>query len=81
MLRVTVELLPFGDESAKKTLTTFDIANNGTGNLNLDYGNYDVRLDYLDRWYRNVVTDHPRELPVLQLVYQALSGLNKKGEI
>ena len=79
MLRVTVELLPFGDESAKKTLTTFDIANNGTGDV--EYGNYDVRLSYLDRWYRNVVVDHLRDLPVLQLVYQALSGLNKKGEI
>lgn len=29
MLRVTIDLLPFGDESAKRTLATYEIVNRG----------------------------------------------------
>ena len=29
MLRVTIDLVPFGDESAKRTLATYEIANRG----------------------------------------------------
>ena len=31
MLRVTVELIPFGDEDAKKTIKTMEIWNTGEG--------------------------------------------------
>lgn len=38
MIRVTVELLPHGSESGKRTLGTLDIANDGSGNE--EFGNY-----------------------------------------
>ena len=38
MIRVTVELIPHGIESLKRTLATMDIANDGTGDLSV--GNY-----------------------------------------
>lgn len=31
MIRVTVELIPLGDESRRRTLATMEIANDGTG--------------------------------------------------
>ena len=42
MIRVTIELLPAGNESRKRHLGTVDIANDGTGTRGL--GNYNVRL-------------------------------------
>ena len=38
MIRVTVKLLPLGDESSKRTLGVLKIANDGTGDLT--NGNY-----------------------------------------
>lgn len=40
MLRVTVEVVPFGIEAAAETLDTIYIANDGTGTPEI--GNYDV---------------------------------------
>ncbi len=42
MIRVTVELLPHGDESRKRHLGTATIANDGTGTTT--HGNYNIRL-------------------------------------
>ena len=42
MIRVTVELVPYGDESRAKTLHTAVIANDGTGTKN--QGNYHFSL-------------------------------------
>ena len=38
MLRVTVELIPYGDESRKRSLAVMEIANDGTGDY--EVGNY-----------------------------------------
>lgn len=43
MIRVTVELVPFGDETYKKVIGIMNIANDGRGTHAL--GNYDVRLE------------------------------------
>lgn len=62
MLRVTIELLPFGSEEKKRHLGTIDIANDGKGTP--ERGNYMVRLAKmgrpLDTWRRGVVKDFPR---------------------
>lgn len=61
MLRVTIELFPFGDETKKSIIRTIDIANNGTGDS--VYGNYDARTDadMIDTaWKKNVVKHHHR---------------------
>lgn len=42
MLRVTVQLIPRGDETKTRTLATLEIANDGTGDENT--GNYRGRL-------------------------------------
>lgn len=52
MLRVTVELVPWGVESEKKTLGTMIIANDGTGTH--QRGNYNVR-----RYGRRGITKKP----------------------
>lgn len=40
MLRVTIEIVPFGIEENKRTLSTINIINDGTGNNK--YGNYRI---------------------------------------
>jgi hypothetical protein len=42
MIRVTIELLPHGDETRKRHLGTAIIANDGTGKDT--HGNYNIRL-------------------------------------
>lgn len=42
MIRVTVELIPHGDESKARMLGVMEIANDGTGDL--DIGHYDGTL-------------------------------------
>jgi hypothetical protein len=46
MIRVTVELLPAGDEERKRLLGVATIANDGSS-LNPSFGNYVV---YLSKW-------------------------------
>ena len=56
MLRVTIELLPFGSEERKRHLGTIDIANDGRGTRE--------RLSKFGRpftdWRRGAVLDFPR---------------------
>jgi len=47
MVRVTVELLPFGAETRKRHLGTMEISNDGSGGETV--GNYRVRLS---KWSR-----------------------------
>lgn len=59
MLRVTVELLPFGREAGRRVLTVFDIANDGTGTS--ERGNYMARKSPDSDWERDLVKDYPRQ--------------------
>lgn len=62
MLRVTIELLPFGSEARKRHLGTIDIANDGAGTR--ERGNYKVRLSKFGRpasdWKTGAVENFPR---------------------
>jgi hypothetical protein len=42
MIKVTVELIPHGDESKKRSLGSMTIINNRTGDIN--FGNYDYSI-------------------------------------
>jgi hypothetical protein len=42
-LRVTVEIIPHGNEGQKRRIAVVDIANDGTGNN--DFGNYVMRAE------------------------------------
>jgi hypothetical protein len=47
MLRVTIELVPYGDEEEAQRIATMLIANDGTGNSK--FGNYAYAYNYSDR--------------------------------
>jgi hypothetical protein len=46
MLRVTIELVPYGIEKHAKKIATMLIANNGDGDW--EFGDYDFAYNYLD---------------------------------
>lgn len=48
MLRVTIELIPYGDENYARPLGIIEIANDGTGDV--DNGNYIVALKKTPPW-------------------------------
>lgn len=76
MIRVTIEMLPHGDESKKRHMGTVDIANDGTGTR--ESGNYKVRLSRMDSPSRawksgaikgfNRITRGPHDLLLLALL-------------
>lgn len=85
MLRITIELVPHGDESRKRAIGYAEIRNDGTGDRQT--GNYGVRLSQWGRpgstWKRGVVTGFPRlKLGPWDLLYLALDacvgGRNKQ---
>lgn len=76
MIRLTLELLPLGDERHKRHLGTIHLINDGTGTRTC--GNYTVRL--LSRHggliRRARVEGHPRlAVSVWKLVAKALTAL------
>ena len=78
MIKVTVELLPFGDESKKKHLGIAYISNDGSGQENL--GNYKVTLSKMGKpnetWKLGTVIDFPRKkLGGWDLLYRALQDV------
>jgi hypothetical protein len=77
VIRVTVDLLPFGGEQGRKNLATFDIANDGTGTP--DRGNYMYRPSPNKEWIPKVVTDYPRKAyNVKKLIYLVLKHVYTK---
>lgn len=75
MLRITVELLPLGDETRARHLGTAIIANDATGSR--ARGNYTVRLSKRGQpksvWRRGRVEGFPRQrLGAWDLLYLAL---------
>jgi hypothetical protein len=62
MLRVTIEVVPKGDENRRRHLGTVEIANEGTGSTEL--GNYAVRLAKFGRpqqhWMKGAVRGFDR---------------------
>jgi len=79
MLRVTIELLPDGNEEAARPLGELTIANDDTGTpLN---GHYDTQLTTFDRYGGSFVRtgrveDFNRERSAVDLVMFALETLN-----
>lgn len=47
MLRATLEIIPFGAESAKETISTIEIVNIGTNANRPDFGNYVFKIKNL----------------------------------
>ena len=79
MLRVTIELLPDGDEELARRVASMTIANDDTGSLY--NGHYDVQLTYFNRdgstfTKTGRINDFDRERPAVDLVTAALSVVN-----
>ena len=63
MIRITVEIIPYGIESAKLTLTTAEIWNDASGTKSA--GNYGYKLNDVGRnkprcWRKGEVKNFPR---------------------
>jgi hypothetical protein len=79
MIRVTIEMLPHGMELGRHTIGVIEIANDGTGTV--DVGNYDVKLTKeppiaktRGTWRKGVVRNFPRRtLGPYDLLYRALT--------
>ena len=79
MLRVTIDIIPFGVEKDKKNLSTIEIINDGTANLTPTYGNYIINAvneygDILDPIY---IKDFRRIHGFKKLVSMVLNKFDK----
>jgi hypothetical protein len=70
MIRVTVEILPFGDKKYKRTLGVMYIANDASGDESV--GNYDV---YIEGKTAGKVKGHRRPQGFWKLIRSALEEL------
>lgn len=86
MIRVTIELIPRGDESKKKNLGVVEIANDGEGTQT--HGNYMVRLAKFGKpthtWIKGVVNNFPRKTKgpydlLLQALIATVGHRNQKA--
>ena len=77
MIRVTIDLVPLGIESASYNLETIEIINNGSGNKKK--GSYNLR--YKKQLYENAVVDFDREKGAAVLVLDALEWMEFNGLI
>jgi hypothetical protein len=84
MLKIKIELWPFGDESKKRTLGELDIWNDATGTA--DFGNYGYRLNEEGSPFAaeldgiGEITDWNRRNPASLLVWKALDDFFSKEE-
>ncbi len=82
MLRVTVELVPFGDESRAKEIGMLLIANDGEGTH--ESGNYAYVYGYTDRdvpLARGTVKKFPRSQGAWALVKKILNSKSEQDTI
>ncbi len=78
MLRYTIELIPFGDFTAKEKLATLVITNNASGTAEL--GNYNVYLVEKGETFKGRIDSHPRlQHGAAFLVMKAIGACLKGG--
>ena len=75
MIRVTVEMIPFGDEAQKHTIAVGNIWNTGTGDSST--GNYKFNISRRNQpriiWKFGDISDFPRKkLNAWDLLYRVL---------
>lgn len=71
MLRITVELVPHGDESRAETIETMLIANDTTGNY--VKGNYAYAYSSITGMKSGVVKKYPRRMGAWPLIARILN--------
>jgi hypothetical protein len=70
MLRVTVELVPFGIEEEAREIGKMLIANDGTGNSLT--GHYVFTYNENDQMFNGIVVDFPRSMGAWELIANCL---------
>lgn len=83
MLRVTVELVPYGLEKAKKKIAIMEIWNDGSGDVAI--GNYGFKIsetaDIKNEWKSGELKNFPRlGLNVYHLIFRILRKVLKNGK-
>lgn len=78
MLHITFDIVPYGDESSRRTLGELKITNRGDGNVY--YANYDIEYnasapDGYSAWIGRI-DDYDRRDGFLNLVKKALEKIN-----
>jgi len=71
MLRIKIELVPYGNEKWTRELGTINIANDGTGNVR--YGNYDYELRDKDVAIKGKLEGHNRLQSAFKLLQAVLN--------
>jgi hypothetical protein len=79
MLRVTVELVPFGEEAHARNIAQAVIYNDGTGDRSV--GNYVAGFCERGWLGSSEVKGHRREQSVWALVGAAIQGLTSSGPV
>ena len=76
MIKITVELFPFGDESSKKTLLKDIIGNDTTEQL--EVGNYKYTFSNdKKKIFNGEVKNHIRAEPIQKLLINVLNDISK----
>jgi hypothetical protein len=80
MLRVTIELVPFGVEAMSKTIAELCIANTGTEDniANYEVAGYQVKTDNKIEEFAGQITSYDRNQGALNLVAEVLLAPNKE---
>lgn len=80
MLRITIELVPYGIESKKRILAQAIISNDGTGTINRGNYQYSLYKTQLNRTYKEgKIKDFPRKsLGVWNLLHRVLKNVYEK---
>jgi len=77
MLRVTIELVPFGNEEKKEVLDVMTITNTGNHKNSPYYGHYKVQVEKGEGCFKKagVVLDHYRKGYLWGLIQKSLRSL------
>ena len=78
MFRVTIEIVPFGDETKKRTLYKIEGANIGTDAF--DHADYEVTSESERGIVQLDIEDFDRKKGILKLVKEIIKKLIEKGE-
>jgi len=76
MIKITVELHPFGLESEKRTLLEGIIWNDASGTL--EVGNYKYTMHKDKKIFNGEVKNHNRAEPVQNLLMNVFNNISKK---
>ena len=79
MIRITVELVPFGQESQKKVIGTMKIINDATGSREMGNYKYLIQNEAGDTVESGVYKGFPRALRIWRLIQEIFRIIPKEN--